>query len=221
MIKNTTFENQSVSSNATIISANSYNFVIGLTILWGFFANWLMVENIPFESIVSINPIVFFIGYLVSCFAGIFIFTKSDTPIISFLGYNLVVVPLGFVLVLALNGVDPSVIQQAIEITGLATGIMMLLGSAFPKFFNSIGKGLFIALLASIIAELIMVLIFKTHFRIMHFIMIAIFCGYIGYDWARAQGIPKTVDNAIDSAASLYMDIVLLFLRILSVLNRS
>ncbi len=48
-----------------------------------------------------------------------------------------------------------------------------------------------------------------------------LFCGYIGYDWARANQIPKTVDNAIDSAAALYMDIINLFLRILRIMGRS
>jgi FtsH-binding integral membrane protein len=48
----------------------------------------------------------------------------------------------------------------------------------------------------------------------------AIFCGYIGYDWGRAMRIPKTVDNAVDSAAAVYMDIVNLFARILRILGR-
>ena len=39
-----------------------------------------------------------------------------------------------------------------------------------------------------------------------------------GFDWARANAIPKTADNAVDSAASLYMDIINLFLRILMIL---
>ena len=37
--------------------------------------------------------------------------------------------------------------------------------------------------------------------------MALIFSGYIGYDWARANAILKTLDNAIDSAAALYLDI--------------
>ena len=48
-----------------------------------------------------------------------------------------------------------------------------------------------------------------------------IFCGYIGYDWAKAQQCPKTYDNAVDSAADLYTDIVFLFLELLSLLGDS
>ena len=53
------------------------------------------------------------------------------------------------------------------------------------------------------------------------YIVVLIFCGYIGYDWAKANALPKTYDNAIDSAANLYVDIVNLFLRILRILARS
>ena len=48
----------------------------------------------------------------------------------------------------------------------------------------------------------------------------AIFSGYIGYDWARAQALPKTLDNAVDCAAALYVDIVILFLRLLRMFAR-
>ena len=47
-----------------------------------------------------------------------------------------------------------------------------------------------------------------------------IFCGYIGLDWCRAQQYPKTLDNAIDSAADIYLDIVNLFIRILSITGK-
>ena len=216
MIKNDTFSKAFAPSNATIFSANTYNLIIGLVVLWGFFVNWMMVEYIPYAELASINPWVFLIGYFVSAFFGVYLFSSSDNPIVSFIGYNFVVVPLGAVVVLSLNGVDHSEIRQAMENTGLATAIMMALGTLFPKFFNSIGKGLFIALVASIIAEFIMIFVFQQGLELMNYIVIVIFCGYIGYDWARAQSIPKTLDNAIDSAASIYMDIIILFLRILS-----
>jgi FtsH-binding integral membrane protein len=220
MFKSDVFDRRS-SDNTKELNANLYNAIIGLTILWGFFANWIMIETIPYEAVASISPIVFFIGYFACVLIGSMMFTKSDNPLISFIGYNLVVVPLGLILVLTLGKGDPELVRQALELTGAATVVMLILGTIYPKFFNSIGKGLFIALLAAIIAELIMVFIFNVHFQIMNFIMIAIFCGYIGYDWARAQSIPKTIDNAIDSAASLYMDIVILFIRIYSALNRN
>ena len=46
-----------------------------------------------------------------------------------------------------------------------------------------------------------------------------IFSCYIGYDWTRAQSGPKTVDAAIDSALSIYLDIVNLFLDLLRIVG--
>ena len=51
-------------------------------------------------------------------------------------------------------------------------------------------------------------------------LFVLIFSGYIGYDWARANRLPKTLDNAIDSAAALYLDIINLFLRLLRLMRR-
>jgi FtsH-binding integral membrane protein len=58
------------------------------------------------------------------------------------------------------------------------------------------------------------------HHSIIDWIVVIIFCGYIGYDWARANNIPKTFDNAVDSAAALYIDMINLFVRILRILGR-
>ena len=42
-----------------------------------------------------------------------------------------------------------------------------------------------------------------------------IILGYIGYDWAKAQEKRKTLDNAVDSAVDLYLDVINLFVRLL------
>ena len=49
----------------------------------------------------------------------------------------------------------------------------------------------------------------------------AIFSLFIGYDWSRANTCARTVNNAIDLSASLYMDIVNLFLRILQIMSKN
>ena len=203
-----------------IIGASTYNLVIGLTLIWGFAINWFMVQNISVESISSINPIVFFIGYFASCFFGIYLFRRSDSPLVSFIGYNFVVVPFGLIINLVVSQYNPDIVLEAIRVTGMVTFVMMLLGSMYPAFFNKIAGGLTIALFCVIIVELIEIFIFNTHHGILDWIVAVIFCGYIGYDWARANAIPKTYDNAVDSAAALYMDIINLFIRILRILGK-
>ncbi len=203
-----------------IVSSRVYNMIIGLTLCWGFAANWLMVIYIEPASIAGINPWVFFIGYFASCFLGIYLFTESENPLTSFIGYNFVVVPFGLILNLVVSQYDASLVSEAIRITGIVTVIMMCLGTLFPIFFQRISGALTIALLIVIAVELIEVFIFHTHHGIIDWIVVVIFCGYIGYDWGRANQIPKTIDNAIDSAAALYMDIINLFLRILRIVGR-
>ena len=207
--------------SGSIISARLYNLIIGLVLCWGFLVNFLMVKYIPTETIAAINPIAFFVGYLVSCIVGVIIYTKSDNPIISFLGYNFVVVPFGLIVNLAVSRYTPDLVMDAMRITGIVTVIMMILGTLYPAFFFKIARGLFIALIIVVVVEMVEVFVFGIHHDILDWAVVLIFCGYIGYDWARANSIPKTIDNAVDSAAALYMDILLLFLRILRILGRS
>ncbi|AEG09466.1 hypothetical protein G3496_16205 [Shewanella baltica] len=203
-----------------IVGAGMYNLVIGLTLIWGFAVNYWMVTNIDPEAIASVNPWIFFIGYFASCFFGIYLFQKSSNPVVSFIGYNFVVVPFGLIINMVVSQYDPELVTEAIRITGLVTIAMMCLGTLFPAFFQKISGALAIALVLVIVVELIEVFIFNTHHGILDWIVVLIFCGYIGYDWGRANQIPKTIDNAIDSAAALYMDIINLFLRILRILGR-
>lgn len=204
----------------SIISPALYNLIIGLTLCWGFAVNWLMVTQIDPESIASVNPWVLLIGYFASCFFGIHLFNSSSKPIVSFLGYNFVVVPFGLIVNLVVSQYDASLVSEAIRVTAMVTVSMMCLGSLFPAFFRKIAGVLTISLLIVIIVEAIEIFIFGIHHGIIDWIVVLIFCGYIGYDWGRANQIPKTVDNAVDCAAALYMDIINLFVRILRILGR-
>ena len=82
------FSRTEAESSGEILSHAMYNLAIGLTLGWGFFANWLMVRSIPAEALLRIHPLIFFLGYIACCFAGVAIFTKSDNPLISFIKYH-------------------------------------------------------------------------------------------------------------------------------------
>ena len=202
------------------ISPQIYNLMIGLVLLYGFGVNYIMVQTIDPQVIAGINQWVFFGGYFASCFAGIYLFNTSSNPLLSFVGYNLVVVPFGLIVNVVVHQYDPEVVQAAIRVTALVTMLMMPLGSIFPSFFEKIIGGLRLALLAVIVVEVVEIFIFGIHHGVIDWIVAGIFCGYIGYDWARANKIPYTLDNAVDSAAALYMDIINLFIRILRIMGR-
>ena len=218
---NSIFSRTESDSVGTRISANMYNLILGLVLCWGFGVNWIMVQYIPVASLMQINFWVLIIGFFGCCMLGIYLFTKSDSPLVSFGGYNLVVLPFGVIINLVVHQYDPTLVLNAIQVTGIVTGIMMILGTLFPAFFRKISGALSVALLVVIVVELVAVFFFKADYAIIDWIVVIIFCGYIGVDWGRANAIPKTVDNAIDSAASLYMDIINLFLRILRIMGRN
>jgi FtsH-binding integral membrane protein len=218
MINNDTFRR--IGSNHQLTSS-TFNLLLGATLLWGFALNWWMVATIPAEIVKAINPIVFIVGYIVSAFAGCWLMFASNKPALSFLGYNLIVVPIGLVLVMVLPGFAHEHIVAAVRTTVLLTVAMMVLGTIFPRFFQRIEGALFWALLISVVVELVQILIFKVKLGVMDWIVAAIFCGYIGVDWGRANSIERTVDNAIDSAGALYLDIINLFIRVLQIISRA
>lgn len=202
------------------LSGAMYNLAIGLTLLWGLGLNAYMIEVVPFETLKAIPTLWFMIGYFACAFLGIYLNVSSTNPGISFVGYNLVVIPMGLVVCMALPSADPVAIQMAAIQTGMVVVLMTLFGTFFPKLSLSFGPFLFVALIGLIIAQLVSIFIFKSNPAILDIIGVAIFSGYIAYDWARAQSLQKTLDNAIDAACSLYMDIINLFMRLLSLNSR-
>lgn len=214
-------------SNLKQISNEAYNLIIGGVLLYGFVINCIMTKCFG-DSITRFmagNYLAFFITYIVMVVVGTLMVNKSDNPVISFIGYNFIVVPLGMVLssvltIYNLAGYSDT-ITLAFALTAVVTLVMMFAATIFPSFFLSIGRTLFFTLLITFIAELFFTFVLHAELGIFDYIVVLIFCGYIGYDWAKANAIPKTVDNAVDSAAELYVDIINLFLRLLRILARA
>lgn len=206
-------------ATGAIVSPMVYNLTIGVVLLWGFMINWIIVSEVSPEWAYSFGMLPFLLGYFASCFLGVYLFNSSDNPFISFLGYNLVVVPFGLVVNMVVSQYHASLVQDAMRTTTMVTVVMMSLGSLFPRFFLSIGNVLGISLIAMIVIELVSVFLFGVDHTIFDWLVALIFCGYIGYDWGRSQSIPMTMDNAVDSAAALYMDIINLFIRLLRIMG--
>ncbi len=204
------------------LSLPTYSTLIGIVLSWGFLINWIIVQYVDSTFIFENTPsFIFYLLYFASCFYGVYLFNKSTDPAISFIGYNFVVIPFGLVVDLVIGAYAPGTVMQAIQTTAIVTFIMMALGSLIPQFFRGIYALISLSLLSVVIAELILMFFFGQQVGFIDWIVALIFCGYIGYDWGRALAIPRTVDNAIDSAAAIYMDIINLFLRILRILGSS
>ena len=206
----------------SIVSDKEYNMVLGGTVLEGIIVNVILCMTVGnvFEYI---NPIAFLVLYFAVAFLGMFISAKSNSPVISFIGYNMVVVPLGLVIstsVYAFGGIDSAIVQQAFIYTLVVVAVMVGASIAYPDFFASLGRVLFIALCALVIVEIVGLLI-GVDSIFFAWVSAAIFSLYIGYDFWRAQQFAKTVDNAVDCAVDIYLDIANLFLDILRILGNS
>ena len=205
------------------ISVRRYNAVMLLTLLWGFLVNTVMVYYfaIPIMRMLSgVGPLWIFIGYFVLAIAGIAISARSANPWISFLGYNLLVLPIGVLLCLILPGIPVAIVTKALLLTGIVTATMTLLGLVAPNVFLGMGRTLFIALIVGILAELVATFLFHYTGTAFDWIFVVLFSGYIGYDVAKSQIYPKTVDNAVDCALDIYLDIINIFIRLLALLSR-
>ena len=205
------------------ISVRRYNAVMLLILLWGFLVNTVMVYYfaIPIMRLLSgVSPLWIFIGYFVLAIAGIAISARSTNPWISFLGYNLLVLPIGVLLCLILPGIPVAIVTKALLLTGIVTATMTLLGLVAPNVFLGMGRTLFIALIVGILAELVATFLFHYTGTAFDWLFVVLFSGYIGYDVAKSQIYPKTVDNAVDCALDIYLDIINIFIRLLALLSR-
>lgn len=201
------------------VAANVYNLVIGGVLLWGIAINILMAQFFM-KPILEMNYLAVIIIYFVGSFASMFAVYRSNSPVISFIGFTGLSVSMGLLLTYYVSYFEIGSIAMAFITTAVVTGAMMVAATIFPTFFKGIGRVLFFSLLITIIAEIVISLIMGIGATIFDFIVVIIFCGYIGYDWAKAQEYPNTVDNAIDSAADIYVDVVNLFVRILSIIGK-
>lgn len=208
---------------ADAISARTYNLVMLATLLWGFIVNAFMVAYLAepvMQFVASISPWLFFGGYLVCAIVGILLSAKSSNPIVSFIGYNLLVLPMGVVLCVLVPMLPVQIVTKALLLTGLVTATMTLLGLVSPRLFLGLGRTLFVALLVGLVAELVATFLFHYTGAAFDWLFVILFSGYIGYDVAKSQVYPKTVDNAIDCALDIYLDIIYIFIRLLSLLSR-
>ena len=74
-------------------------------------------------------------------------------------------------------------------------------------------------LVGLILCEIVL-LILGVDQRVSDWLAAGLFSLYIGYDVYRSQQFVKTVDNAVDSALDIYLDIANLFIRLLEILGR-
>ena len=206
------------SQYAEVIPRRKFNMIMGGTLVYGLVLNVLMCKYCVSFAL-SINPLFLMIGYLALGFLGTYIARKSDNPIVSFIGYNCLVVPFGLVLsiiVESYGGISSGVVAQAFVITLEITALMAVLAVLMPEKMEKLGGFLTISLLSLCVVYIIQLILGRSSI-IVAYISAAIFSLYIGYDIHKAQNAPSTIDSAIDSALDVYLDVINLFLQLLRI----
>ncbi len=213
---------EAVVDEDAVISPRAYNSVIMGVLLWGLVVNYVLCSVLS-KTILNVSPTVILIGYPALAIPGTIISMKSSNPWISFLGYNMVVVPLGLVIsfiVEAFGGMQSEVVAYAFMYTMLIAVGMFACYLIAPGFFAKLG-GALLALLGGLLLCEVVLLIFGVDQIATDWIAAGLFSLYIGYDLYRSQKYPKTLDNAVDSALDIYLDIANLFLRLLRIIAAS
>ena len=210
------------SGEADRLSARSYNLALTGLLAYGLLLNAVIVYYFAYplmNALQGVSPWLLLAGYLVPTFLGIVLAAKSQNPAVSFVGYNLVVLPIGIMLSLVIPGLPAGIVVKAMALTGMVTVTMALISLVRPQLFLGLGRTLVIALVVGLVAELVATSLFGYRGQLFDWFFVLLFSGYIGYDVAKSQAYPKTLDNAVDSALDIYLDVINLFIRLLSILS--
>ena len=218
-------ERKAYKENDIAVSRRVYNLLIGGLLLWGFALNFLMVKLLGekvSEFAMNGGALPILLIYLVCVILGA-VLVRRDNPVTSFIGYNLIALPVGLILCVALQGYPSSVISTAVLMTAIITAVFVVLGSIFPNLFLSIGRALGVGLIILIVGELITLLLFRSSRMelVWAYLGAGLFAMFIGFDWARCNVCACTVNNAIAASANLYLDIINLFLRLLKIKKKN
>lgn len=205
-----------------LITGRMYNMVLCGTVLYGIVVNFFLCVTVG-DIGRYMNPIAFLLLYVVCCIAGIIMSSKSSNPVISFIGYNLIVIPIGLVISTVVEAYAKTfgvgIVIEAFLITMCITAAMTAFACLKPDLCAKFGYLLLPCLIGLVVAELLMLILGYSN-NAFAWIGAVLFSLYIAYDVYRSQQFAFTVDNAIDSAVDIYLDIANLFLRILQILGR-
>ncbi|OGZ10869.1 MAG: hypothetical protein A3D67_02745 [Candidatus Lloydbacteria bacterium RIFCSPHIGHO2_02_FULL_51_22] len=197
-----------------------FYFTIGGISAWGFFLATIVSAYTATWQLKGYELMLF---GLILPFLGLFISARSGSALLSLVGYHLIVVPLAALLgpgLASFEIADPGIVSSVAFLTGAVTLVMATSGLLYPNFYRSIGGFLFagiFGLLTVLVAGLFVPAV--REFAPIHYFAAGLFALYIGWDMWRASELPPTLNNAVDVSVALYLDILNLFLHMLSILG--
>ena len=201
------------------LSDRAFYLLIGAALLFGFFVIALEVMFLT-DFFLSWNPTVFLIVYLVMVIVGCIMSVWSRNPVISFVGYCMVVLPLGAVLSIYLPAFTYKTITSAFLVTTFLSLFMIILALVYPRVFNSIFALLGIAVLVALMYQIVAIFTGFGNNTWVDWLIVLLFSAYVGFDVSLARVRPRTVNNAVASACAIYMDLIYVFIRLVAIFGR-
>lgn len=192
------------------LSNKQYNIIMGLILLWGVIINTILVTF--FQNILTkYNSMIVVFSFLIITIIGFYLIKRPNNSMINFVGYNLIVLAVSIILgTFVVQHFFFSVIQTFALITSIIL-FMIVISTIQSDTVELIGTILFIGLLIIIISMLFIQFIGKISAPPWQDWLIAIlFCGYTFYDCIIAQSKQKLLHNAINSAAILFLDFLII-----------
>lgn len=144
---------------------------------------------------------------------------KSERVGLSLAGYAVFVLSFGFTAAAITLSYTSQTISTAFLATAGITAVFACLGIAFPNFFARIQSVLFGGLLAVLFVSVVMAFM-GVYTTALDYVVILIFCGFIGWDFYKAMSDEPTMVNAVYNASQLFLDIINVFVRVLSIVGR-
>ena len=202
-----------------MISDKAYNAIMGSVIVYGFAVNIVTVVHLKY-FFMQFNIIKLSVAYVIFALLGCFISYYSKSALASFIGYNLLVLPAGGILSVLLAEYECADVELAVIVTGIASVMIMIIATMAPERFINTGGALAIGLVIGVICVGASTLLgYDSHYYTMGFVIL--FSFYLAYDFSVAQVYPKTINNAVDSALDVWLDVLYLFINIVSMIRNS
>ncbi len=216
---------QSRTGNAGELSIRAYGLALTGLVLAGFLvmgicANLFTSPQFIFAFIdhyfaISLGSCVLSIVGIVMMGAA----KKSESVGLSLAGYAIFVLSFGFTASAITLSYTSQTISTAFLATAGITAVFACLGIAFPNIFAKIQGVLAGGLLAVLLVSVVMSLM-GVYTTAIDYVVIVIFCGFIGWDFYKAMADEPTVVNAVYNASQLFLDIINVFVRVLSIVGR-
>ncbi|MDO4806634.1 MAG: Bax inhibitor-1 family protein [Coriobacteriales bacterium] len=221
------YENSlSTQQSVPTISRRAYNLLTYGLVTVSFLITWGMYGFVNggglSRALGGVNPLLLLVAYLAGTIGGFVLMgigKSKQSVAVSLVGYAIFTATFGGTLALLLTRYNVGTIYYAFAITACISGIFLILGVMFPEFFAAIGRILFASLLAIIVVELVATIFFHADQTIFDYIVVLLFCGFLGYDSYLMSSDAPTVPNSIFYASEIYIDIVNILVRVLDIMD--